>query len=67
MNAKTPVSGPLSEAELGQLSDFLAGLHSPDAGLGITIPLVAGEIDPEWPREALTTELHRRIPIWKAK
>ena len=28
MNAKTPVSEPLSEAELDQLSDFLAGLHA---------------------------------------
>jgi len=47
MNAKTFVGGPLSEAELDQLSDFLAGLHSPDAltleGMdGLFSALIAG-------------------------
>ena len=47
MNAQIPVSGPLSEAELDQLSDFLAGLKNPDAltleGMdGLFSALIAG-------------------------
>jgi uncharacterized protein len=47
MNAQLPVSGSLSEAELDQLSDFLAGLKNPDAltleGMdGLFSALIAG-------------------------
>jgi yecA family protein len=47
MNAQIPVSGPLSEAELDQLSDFLAGLKNPHAltleGMdGLFSALIAG-------------------------
>jgi uncharacterized protein len=47
MNTEIPVSGPLSEAELDQLGDFLAGLESPDVltleGLdGLFSALIAG-------------------------
>jgi uncharacterized protein len=55
MNANIPVSGPLSEAELDQLSDFLAGNKKPDAlsleGLdGLFSALIAG------PRTVLPSE-----------
>jgi uncharacterized protein len=55
MNAKISVSGPLSEAELDQLSGFLAGLDSPDAlsleGMdGLFSALIAG------PRTVLPSE-----------
>jgi hypothetical protein len=47
MNAKALVSGPLLEAELDQLSVFVAVLHSPDAltleGMnGLFSALIAG-------------------------
>jgi uncharacterized protein len=55
MNAQMPVSGSLSEAELDQLSDFLAGLKNPDAltleGIdGLFSALIAG------PRTVLPSE-----------
>jgi uncharacterized protein len=55
MNANIPVSGPLSEAELDQLSDFLAHVKNPDAltleGLdGLFSALIAG------PRTVLPSE-----------
>jgi hypothetical protein len=39
MNATIPVSGPLSEAELDQLSDFLSGIKNPD---GLTLESMDG-------------------------
>ena len=47
MNATIPLSGPLSEAELDQLSDFLSGIKNPDAltleGMdGLFSALIAG-------------------------
>jgi uncharacterized protein len=55
MNAGIPVGGPLSEAELDQLSDFLGGLKNPDAltleGMdGLFSALIAG------PRTVLPSE-----------
>src|SRR5882757_8798793 len=55
MNAQIPVSGPLSEAELDQLSDFLASMKKPDAltleGMdGLFSALIAG------PRTVLPSE-----------
>jgi uncharacterized protein len=55
MNAQFPVSGPLSEAELDQLSDFLARMKNPDAltleGMdGLFSALIAG------PRTVLPSE-----------
>lgn len=47
MNATIPMSGPLSETELDQLSDFLSGIKNPDAltleGMdGLFSALIAG-------------------------
>ena len=39
-------------------------LTNEDEGLLVTIPLVAGEVDPSWPRESLTKEKQDELLQW---